>query len=287
MTRGTVRRVTESSPTGARRGWRGRTRSRRSELAVGSAPMASSSMSGGPPTACSSSTTTPAGRRPGHRRDAVAGAAGVRADARRGPRRLRRRWVNIEIKNDAREPDFDPLRPRRRRGAGRRSPSGPGRWLISSFRLATVDRCRLRRPDRADGVADDRRSDRHASTLAPARATRRVHPWEPTRHRRAIERCHAAGLPSTPGRATTRRVVALARPASTASSPTSPTSCGRPRRTESAAHVVTARRPQTRRRERPERAASAERVRSDGHRGITSRTASGTWRNSRRSISPR
>ena len=38
----------------------------------------------------------------------VAGPPGVRADARRGARRGAGVWVNIEIKNDEREPDFDP-----------------------------------------------------------------------------------------------------------------------------------------------------------------------------------
>lgn len=53
-------------------------------------------------------------------------------------------WVNVEIKNDEHEPDFDPtdhiaetvVRALMRRGE-------PDRWLISSFRLKTVNRCRL------------------------------------------------------------------------------------------------------------------------------------------------
>ena len=57
--------------------------------------------------------------------------------------------VNIEIKNSEVEPDFDPDRPcgdRSARGAGRAGPdSGP--WMISSFRLATVDRCRALAPE--------------------------------------------------------------------------------------------------------------------------------------------
>ncbi len=56
-------------------------------------------------------------------------------------------WVNVEIKNDPDEPDFDPtdriadavIRTLVSRGE-------PERWLISSFRLQTVDRCRVLAP---------------------------------------------------------------------------------------------------------------------------------------------
>lgn len=56
-------------------------------------------------------------------------------------------FVNIEIKNSRSEPDFDPSdwvvtrvgRTLAGRGAGRR-------WLLSSFRLGTVDRCRQEMP---------------------------------------------------------------------------------------------------------------------------------------------
>lgn len=56
-------------------------------------------------------------------------------------------WVNVEIKNDEHEPDFDPtdhiaelvVHALARRGE-------PDRWLISSFRMKTVNRCRLVEP---------------------------------------------------------------------------------------------------------------------------------------------
>ena len=49
--------------------------------------------------------------------------------------------VNIEIKNDEGEPDFDPRDWVATRLAAMLAPRpNPGRWLISSFRLATVDR---------------------------------------------------------------------------------------------------------------------------------------------------
>ena len=111
-----------------------------------SAPTASSSTSGAPPTACSSSTTTPAsptgGRSSTRRRELPAHVPtfGAALDACAGA------WVNIEIKNDRAEPDYDPddrvavevLADLGR--AGRRS------LADLSFRLATVDRCRLLDP---------------------------------------------------------------------------------------------------------------------------------------------
>ena len=55
-------------------------------------------------------------------------------------------WVNIEIKNDERDPDFDPLDRVAVEVLATLAERGRGRWLISSFRLATVDRCRLLDP---------------------------------------------------------------------------------------------------------------------------------------------
>lgn len=49
-------------------------------------------------------------------------------------------WVNIEIKNDEREPDFDPLdRVAEQVVALLRQRSASQRWLVSSFRRPTVD----------------------------------------------------------------------------------------------------------------------------------------------------
>jgi glycerophosphoryl diester phosphodiesterase len=57
-------------------------------------------------------------------------------------------WVNVEIKNDDRDPDVDPadtiadavVDALRRRGE-------PQRWLISSFRRSTIDRCHALAPE--------------------------------------------------------------------------------------------------------------------------------------------
>ena len=56
-------------------------------------------------------------------------------------------WVNIEIKNDATEPDFDSLEwvaDQTMQLLARRGE--PERWLISSFRIETIDRCRAIAP---------------------------------------------------------------------------------------------------------------------------------------------
>jgi glycerophosphoryl diester phosphodiesterase len=75
---------------------------------------------------------------PGHVPDLA-----VALDACRGA------WVNLELKNDPDEPDFDP--DRRLTGAvlellatfpDETAPDDPGRWLISSFDLPTIDAVR-------------------------------------------------------------------------------------------------------------------------------------------------
>ena len=104
-------------------------------------------------------------------------------------------WVNIEIKNDPGEPDFDPddavveavLAELERRGPG----SGP--WLVSSFRLETVDRCRALAPHvpTASLVVD---VGPETPALVAGRGHAAVHPWVDTVTEDVIARCHAAGL---------------------------------------------------------------------------------------------
>ncbi len=104
-------------------------------------------------------------------------------------------WVNVEVKNDPREPDFDAtdriaddvvalLR-------GRREP--PSRWLISSFRLETVDRCRAIAPEIPTayltvgvepGLVEQVRERGHAA----------LHPWVGGVTTELVAACHAAGL---------------------------------------------------------------------------------------------
>ena len=104
-------------------------------------------------------------------------------------------WVNLEIKNDPGEPDFDPddavvegvLAELERRGAG----AGP--WLVSSFRLETVDRCRALAPHVPTAwlvveVGPD------TPAMLAERGHAAVHPWVETVTEDVIARCHAAGL---------------------------------------------------------------------------------------------
>lgn len=102
-------------------------------------------------------------------------------------------WVNIEIKNSPQDPDFD----RDDRVAvevlAHLAERGAGRWLISSFRLETVDRCHLVAPDVPTAwltleVGVDTPSD------LVRRGHTAVHPWEPTITADVIGRCHDAGL---------------------------------------------------------------------------------------------
>ena len=169
------------------------------------------------------------GRRPGDRRDASRRPAG-RTCPTSTPR-----WtpapgmaVNIEIKNDPDEPDFDPTDAladdvgRRRR-----------RLEASTDRVARV----VVRPRHASTAAGGRvAADRHrlagrrrrptdAVDVVVGRRPPALHPWWLTVDRRLVERCHAAGL--------RRQHLDLRRPgahgaswpggASTGSAPTSPT----------------------------------------------------------------
>jgi glycerophosphoryl diester phosphodiesterase len=104
-------------------------------------------------------------------------------------------WVNLEIKNDPGEPDFDPddavvegvVAELERRGPG----AGP--WLVSSFRLETVDRCRALAPDVPTAwLVVEVGLDTPAMLAERGHAA--VHPWVDTVTEDVIVRCHAAGL---------------------------------------------------------------------------------------------
>ena len=108
--------------------------------------------------------------------DACAGRVGQHRDQERAARaRLRSR------------------RPGGRRGARPPRRAGPGRWLLSSFRLETVDRCHLVAPDVPTAWLT-----LEVGADTPADLVRRghtaVHPWEPTITADVIARCHDAGL---------------------------------------------------------------------------------------------
>ena len=103
-------------------------------------------------------------------------------------------WVNLEIKNDQSEPDFDPeewvaeatMALLDRRGE-------PERWLMSSFRIETIDRCRSLAPQVRTAwltsiVADD------ALDILVARGHVALHPWVQLLGKDLVDRCHAVGI---------------------------------------------------------------------------------------------
>ena len=103
-------------------------------------------------------------------------------------------FVNIEIKNDPNEPDFDPtdwvthnvaIELIRRRV--------DSRWLISSFRLETVNVCReiLDRVRTAWLVLDCGRSEIEAARRAGHQA---LHPWAVSLTEATIKAAHGAGI---------------------------------------------------------------------------------------------
>jgi glycerophosphoryl diester phosphodiesterase len=106
-------------------------------------------------------------------------------------------WVNVEIKNDPGEADFDV-------GdsiaddtiAALRQRDDDGRWLISSFRLETVNRCRHLAPSiRTAWLTVDVPDD----AIAVLRANGHValHPWVGALRREHIDRCHRHGIQVT------------------------------------------------------------------------------------------
>ncbi len=103
-------------------------------------------------------------------------------------------WVNVEIKNDPGEPDFDPTDSIADQTVAALLERGEDdRWLISSFRLETVDRCRalderIRTAWLVIEVPDD-----VIATLV-GRGHRALNPWVGALHRSHIDACHGAGI---------------------------------------------------------------------------------------------
>ena len=103
-------------------------------------------------------------------------------------------WVNVEIKNDPEEPDFDPTdRVADAVIAALVERDEPERWLISCFRIETVDRCRALAPeirtawltvDVPDGTVDRLVRRGHAA----------LHPWSESVTEDLVAEAHRAGL---------------------------------------------------------------------------------------------
>ena len=107
-------------------------------------------------------------------------------------------WVNVEIKNDPQEPDFDASESiADQTMAMLLARRDHERWVVSSFRLETVDRCRAI----ADGAAAPIRTAWLTSVvpdgvvdLLLARGHSALHPWITLLRRDVIDDCHAAGI---------------------------------------------------------------------------------------------
>lgn len=104
-------------------------------------------------------------------------------------------WVNVEIKNDPREPDFDPtdsiaddtiahLLARH---------DDPARWLISSFRIETIDRCRSLAPQIPTAWLTSLVPE-GAPAMLVERGHVALHPKVAALTRDVVDACHAAGL---------------------------------------------------------------------------------------------
>jgi len=107
-------------------------------------------------------------------------------------------WVNVEIKNDPGEPDFDETDSIADDTMALLMARGePERWLISSFRIETVDRCRSIAdaagvPIRTAWLTAVVPSD--VVEILTAKGHVALHPWVKLLGRQVIDDCHAAGI---------------------------------------------------------------------------------------------
>ena len=107
-------------------------------------------------------------------------------------------WVNVEIKNDQGDPDFDASDSIADETIAALVARGEdSRWLISSFRLETIDRCR----ELASSIATawltiDTPVD--VTDVLTTRGHAALHPWVGVVTPELVERCHGAGLRVNP-----------------------------------------------------------------------------------------
>lgn len=103
-------------------------------------------------------------------------------------------WVNVEIKNDPTEPDFDPTETIADETVAHLLARGEDdRWLISCFRIDTVDRCRQLAPQvRTAWLCGEVPTD--VVDLLTSRGHEALHPWVHLLTREVVDACHAAGI---------------------------------------------------------------------------------------------
>ena len=103
-------------------------------------------------------------------------------------------FVNVEIKNDPDEPDFDPTEWVAHRVAAVLSARVPhSRWLISSFRSETVDVCRRLAPSVPTAWLVETATP-HVIATAARKGHAAVHPEEGHLTFEAVRAAHAVGL---------------------------------------------------------------------------------------------
>jgi glycerophosphoryl diester phosphodiesterase len=103
-------------------------------------------------------------------------------------------WVNVEVKNAPIEPDFDATEALADETvAVLRERGEDERWLISSFRMETIDRCRHLAPTIATALLTVAVSADVTDVLT-AHGHVALHPWVGVVTPEVIDRCHAAGL---------------------------------------------------------------------------------------------
>jgi glycerophosphoryl diester phosphodiesterase len=103
-------------------------------------------------------------------------------------------WVNVEIKNDPEEPDFDPTESIADETIAHLLARGEDeRWLISCFRMETVDRCRALAPQiRTAWLCNAVPEGAPAQMVAKGHVA--IHPDVRTLTRATIDECHALGV---------------------------------------------------------------------------------------------
>jgi glycerophosphoryl diester phosphodiesterase len=103
-------------------------------------------------------------------------------------------WVNVEIKNDATEPDFDPSDSIADDTVAQLSARATdSRWLISSFRIETIDRCRAVAPSiRTAFLTVDVPAGTVASLVERGHVA--LHPWVGAVREADVRACHLAGV---------------------------------------------------------------------------------------------
>lgn len=103
-------------------------------------------------------------------------------------------WVNVEIKNDPEEPDFDPTDAIAVATVAALLHRGePERWLISSFRREVIDRCRALAPEiRTAFLCVEPPAGIAASLSRAGHAA--LHPYYRFVTEELLAECHAEGV---------------------------------------------------------------------------------------------